>query len=252
MDLGITGRVAVVTGASIGLGHAIARAMAAEGVHVVAVARRGDLLADLVSTITQAGGPRALAIEADVTARDTPSRVREQALEAFGQVDILVNNAGGSRPTTWDAPDEVWEESMTLNFHAGRRLAQALVPDMRAAGWGRIVNVTGSSEPRDVNAASPAKAAVHAWAKGLSRMVAAGGITVNCIPPGRIDSEQVRERLHPTPESREAYIAEHVPAGRFGTPEELAALAVFLASEPARYITGQLVHVDGGTRRFAF
>lgn len=252
MDLGLEGRVAVVTGASVGLGRAIATALAREGVRVLAVARRQELLDDLLAAIGEAGGPPASALVADVTAADTPTRVRDAVLERYGQVDVLVNNAGGSRPTTWDAPDEVWEESMALNFHAGRRLAQALVPSMQANGWGRIINVTGSSEPRDVNAASPAKAAVHVWAKGLSRMVAADGITVNCIPPGRIDSEQVRERLHPTPESRAAYIAEHVPAGRFGVPEELAALAVFLASEPARYITGQLVHVDGGTRRFAF
>lgn len=252
MELGLRDRVAIVTGASVGLGRAAAKAFAAEGVRVVAVARREELLEDLRAEVASAGGADVLPLVVDVTAPDAPARVVAAAQQRFGRLDILVNNAGGSRPTVWDAPEDVWRESMELNFHAVRRLSQEVVPLMQDAGWGRIINVTGASEPRDVNAASPAKAAVHIWSKGLSRMVAPDGITVNCVPPGRIHSEQVDERLHPTAESRDAFVAANVPLGRLGEAEEFADVVLFLASDAARYVTGQLLHVDGGMRRFAF
>lgn len=252
MELGIAGRRAVVTGASVGLGRAITIMLAAEGVSVLAVARRGELLATLVDEVAARGHAPVHALVSDVTGVDAAARIHDAALDRLGGVDILVNNAGGSRPTTWDAPEAEWQDSMELNFHAHRRLTQRAIPDMRAAGWGRIISVTGASEPRDVNAASPAKAALHIWSKGLSRMVAADGVTVNCVPPGRIHSEQVDERLHPTQESRDTFVAQNVPAGRLGEADELASVVVFLASEQASYVTGLLVHVDGGMRRFAF
>ncbi len=252
MELGIAGRRAVVTGASTGLGRSIAAMLAGEGVSVLAVARRGALLDSLAAEVAERGHAPIHPLVMDVTGVDAAPRIHAAAVERLGGVDILINNAGGSRPTTWDAPEEAWQESMELNFHAHRRLTQEVVPAMRAAGWGRIISVTGASEPRDVNAASPAKAALHIWSKGLSRMVAADGVTVNCVPPGRLHSEQVDERLHPTQESRDAFVSQNVPAGRLGQPEELASVVVFLASEQASYVTGLLVHVDGGMRRFAF
>jgi 3-oxoacyl-[acyl-carrier protein] reductase len=140
---------------------------------------------------------------------------------------------------------------MTVNFFRLRELTHAVIPGMREAGFGRIVNITGSSEPRGINAANSAKAAVHAWAKGLSREMAKHGITINSIQPGRIMSEQI-ERMHPTEEDRRRFSEANIPIGRFGEPEELAVLAVFLASPVAGYITGTVIPVDGGMSRFAF
>jgi 3-oxoacyl-[acyl-carrier protein] reductase len=188
----------------------------------------------------------------DLTEEGAAGRIHEAAIGLVGRPDILVNNAGASSPAEWDAPDDVWLAAMELNFHAHRRLTQQVLPGMRSAGWGRIVNVTGASEPRGVNAAAPAKAALHMWAKGLSRMVAADGVTVNCVPPGRIHSEQMDERLLPTPELQAAFVAQNIPAGRIGDADELASVVVFLASELARYVTGVVVDVDGGMRMYAY
>ena len=138
-----------------------------------------------------------------------------------------------------------------VNFFRLREVSHAVLPGMIDNRWGRIVNITGSSEPRGVNAANSAKAAVHAWAKGLTREITKFGVTINSIQPGRIMSEQI-VRMYPTAADQQKFAQENIPAGRFGTPEELAALAVFLASEPARYITGTVIPVDGGMSRFAF
>ena len=115
----------------------------------------------------------------------------------------------------------------------------------------RVINITGSVEPREVNIANAAKSAVHAWAKGLSRVVAKDGITVNSISPGRLKTEQILKRRHPNVNERKKFIKENIPVGYFGEPEDLGHLAVFLASPIARYITGELIHVDGGMKRFA-
>lgn len=122
---------------------------------------------------------------------------------------------------------------------------------MRARHWGRIVNISGNLEQRRLNAAAAAKGALHIWAKGLSCVVAKDGVTVNTIVPGRIWSEQIRERLHPDEQERQAFIEANIPLGRFGEPEELANLATFLASPLASYITGTVIPVDGGMQRFS-
>ena len=152
----------------------------------------------------------------------------------------------------WDAGDEVWHEGMALNFEALRRLTMQFVPGMRQGQWGRIINITGGSEPFGVNVANSAKAAVHTWAKGLSRVLAPEGITISSLAPGRLNTEQILERLHADPEERRAFIEANIPIGYFGEPEDMAYLVAFLASPLARYITGEVIHVDGGMRRFAY
>jgi 3-oxoacyl-[acyl-carrier protein] reductase len=250
MDLDLKSKTAVVTGASIGIGRAIAKALAIEGVRVVAVARRNDLLEKLAREVLAEGGAPVIPVVQDITREDAASKLAAAALAAVGHVGILVNNAGGSRPLPVDAPDSDWDEAIALNFTSYRKVAHALLPQMIERRWGRIINITGKSEPEGLNAAFAAKAAVHAWAKGLSREIGTHGITVNCIPPGRIMSEQIR-RNYPE-DYRKQFAEEEIPVGFWGEPEDLAALAVFLASPKARYITGAVIPVDGGLRRYQF
>jgi 3-oxoacyl-[acyl-carrier protein] reductase len=249
MDLNLKSRTAVVSGASMGIGRAIAKALALEGVRVVAVARRKDLLEALAQEVQAAGGT-VIPIAQDIMQEDAPKRLAAAAVTELGHVDILVNNAGGSRPLPVDAPDSDWDEAIALNFTRYRQVTHALLPQMIERRWGRIINITGKSEPEGLNAAFAAKAAVHAWAKGLSREIGVHGITVNCIPPGRIMSEQIR-RNYPE-DYRRRFAEEEIPVGYWGEPEDLAALAVFLASPVARYITGTVIPVDGGLRRYQF
>ncbi len=250
MDLQLTGKTALVTGASQGIGRAIAKALAAEGVRVCIAARRRELLEQLAQEIVAAGGAAPHIAAGDVMAEGSPQKLAQEALQALGRIDILINCAGGSRPLAIDAPDEKWHEAMTLNFTRVRQLTHAVFPVMIKHGWGRIVCITGKSEPEGLNAAFSAKAGIHAWSKGLSREIGKHGITINCIPPGRIMSEQIR-RNYPE-EYRKEHAARDIPVGRYGEPEELASLAVFLASPVASYITGTVMPVDGGLRRFAF
>ena len=251
MDLQLNGKTALVTGASMGIGRAIAKGLAAEGVRVCIAARRRNLLEELAREITSAGGTMPAIVEIDVLPEGAAQRLARAALDNLGNVNILVNSAGGSRPAIpIDAPEEEWSDVMTLNFIRVRQLAHALLPGMIEKGWGRIINISGKSEPDNLVAATPAKAAIHAWSKGLSRNVGRHGITVNCIAPGRIMSEQIRRKY---PERyRTEQSAKEIPVGRYGEPEELACLAVFLASPIACYITGAVLPVDGGLRRYAF
>src|SRR5262249_41070720 len=230
MDLQLKGRTALVTGASMGIGHAIARGLAAEGVTLAVVARRQNLLEELAAGIARGQhAPPALIVQ-DIMAADAPRRIADQALAALGKVEILINCAGGSRKLPVEAGDDRWDEAMTLNFTRVRQLTHALLPQMIEGRWGRIVNISGKSEPESrwgrtatipgkwepepLTAASSAKAAIHAWAKGLSREVGKHGITVNSTAPGRIMSEQIR-RNYP-PEERAKLSREEIPVGRYG------------------------------------
>ena len=251
MDLQLSEKTALVTGASVGIGRAIAMALAAEGAQLAISARRVDKLQEVSGAIVAAGGKQPLLLACDLYQPDAAKQLAAQATHALGRVDILINNAGGSRSfKDLHVSEEAWQEAITLNFHRPRQLADALVDAMVANGWGRIVNITGKSEPEHINGAFCAKAAMHSWAKGLSRMVGKSGITVNCVAPGRILSEQILRNY--SPEYRQWQSDNEIPVGRYGEAQELADLVVFLASPRASYITGTVIPVDGGLRKYQF
>jgi 3-oxoacyl-[acyl-carrier protein] reductase len=250
MDLELDGRCGLVTGASAGIGRAIALALGREGVRLALVAGRADLLETVSEAIVAGGGPAAAVIGADALSGDFAKQVADRSTSALGRVDILVNNAGANYPTELHSPEPLWDDAFILNFHAHRRLTEQLIDPMVARRWGRIINITGKSEQDALNASACAKAAMHVWAKGLSSLLGKHGITVNSIPPGRIMSEQT-ERLY-SPEYRERHAQRDVPVGEYGQPEDIADLVCFLASRRARYITGTVIPVDGGLRRYPF
>lgn len=250
MNLQLEGKTALVTGASSGIGRGIALALSAEGVELAITARRAHLLQSAADEIAAHGGKPPHVIASDIMDEDGAETLAATALERMGHVDILVNCAGGSRPLPIDAPEETWTEAITLNFTRQRQLAQALLSQMISSRWGRIINITGKSEPEGVNGAFAAKAAMHAWAKGLSREVGKYGITVNSIPPGRIMSEQIERNY--APEYRKWQSEHEIPVGDYGKPEDIGYLVCFIASPLARYITGAVIPVDGGLRRYSF
>ncbi len=250
MDLQLEGKTALVTGASIGIGRGVALGLAREGVRLALLARRAELLEEVASEVVAAGGSKPLLLVEDFMREGAPARIAKAALDGLGSIGILINNAGGSRPFKLDASETQWHEAMTLNFTRQRQLSHSLLEQMISANWGRIITMTGKSEPEGINGAFAAKAAVHAWAKGLSREVGKHGITVNCIPPGRIMSEQIRRNY--SPEYRQWQAEHEIPVGRYGEPEDVANLVCFLASPLAGYITGCVIPVDGGLRRYQF
>lgn len=251
MDMQLQGKIALVTGASLGIGRGIARMLSDEGCRLAIVARRAPLLEAFADELAAKGRERPLVIVEDITRTGAAGHIRDLVMAAYGRLDILINNAGASMPLTGLGTDGEWDQGMRLNFTAGRDLAHAFLPSMQASKFGRIVNITGSDEPLALNAAVPPNGAVHLWAKSLSRVVGKDGITVNSIAPGKIHSEQTDQRNLPTPEAQRAWVEQNCPAGYIGEPEDLAALVVLLASPRGRYISGQVIHVDGGARRAA-
>ena len=253
MDLGLKGKTSLISGASGGIGRATAKALAQEGVQTVVVARNEKKLRELADEIAASGGAVPMVIVDDLTERETPLRVAEAALAKFGHVDILINNLGQARPFALEASDSDWDAVIALNFTPPRKLTAALIPKMRERKFGRIVNLVTPLEPIGISGSMPVKTAMLVWAKGLSRVVAKDGITVNSISPAWILTDQVRDNFiphaMPTKADQERWFEREVPTGRWGEPEEAASLIAFLCSPLAGYITGQRIGVDGGWQR---
>jgi len=247
MELGIEGKVALVMGASRGIGRGIAGALAREGARVALVSRSRERLEEAVAEL--GGGTASVA---DATDLERLARLPLEVAEALGSVDILVTNTGGPPPGgALDHGFEEWEEAYRSLVLAPRVLAGAVVPGMRGEGWGRIVNV-GSTTTIEVNPAlglsNAHRMATVGFLKTLAREVAGDGITVNTVATGRFATDRMAE-LGGSIEQVEAAAREEVPAGRLGTVEEYGDLVAFLCSERAAYITGTVIPIDGGLLR---
>jgi 3-oxoacyl-[acyl-carrier protein] reductase len=262
MDLGLRGKTAIVAASSKGLGKAVAQALAREGANVVMFSRdRAAIEAAAAETqAAAASGAQVLGLEADVTRPADLERVVEATVARFGGVDILYNNAGGPKPGLFDTlSDEDWQHAVDLNLLSAIRLTRLCLPHMRRKRWGRIITGTSSSVKQPLPTlmlSNSVRSATTAWSKTLADQVAADGITVNTLAPGRIDTERVRQidadaaqRSGRNVEEVEREALKTIPLGRYGEPAEFGAAAAFLASEPASYITGVTLLVDGGLFR---
>ena len=253
MDLQLSGKRAVVSGASAGIGRETVKILAEEGVKTVVIGRNEAALQALAKEIAEKNAPIPVVVVDDLNKRDAIARVRDKVLSAVGGVEFLINNLGQSRGFGLDTPDEDWDEAFELNFTSPRKLAQAFLPGMIERKFGRIICLTATTEPGNVSGSMTSKAALVIWAKGLSRVVGKDGITVNCVTPGITLTPQILNNFFPktmpTKETQQAFLDREIPLGRFGEPADCANLIAFLCSDKASYITGQRIYVDGGWKR---
>lgn len=251
MDFGLRDRVALVAASSSGLGYAVARGLAAEGAKVVVSSRSGERAEQAAATIARDTGSATAAFACDVSKEGEPEELVRSAADRFGSLDVLVTNAGGPPPGTFATIDDAgWRQASELTLMSVVRLIRSALPHLRASGRGRIINLSSTSvkEPIDnLLLSSSVRLAVVGLAKTVSREVAPLGITVNTVCPGRIRTARLTQLYGD--EDALARAAESIPMKRLGEPEEFAPLVVFLASDQARYITGQTICVDGGLTR---
>lgn len=257
MDLGLAGKVALITGGNRGLGAAAADVLASEGVNLFLTARSAELLDETARRISADYGVETGTLAADLCQAETAERIVAAARDRFGHIDILINSAGASQGGVfWDIPDEVWRDSMDLKFMGAVRMMRAVLPVMRQQASGRIITVVGNTgkqpSPRLLPGAA-ANAALLAVTTGLAQEVAADGIVVFAVNPGPTRTERwialmgnLAAQQNLTVKEVEAGFMEEIPMRRLGAPEEIGRLIAFLASDAAANMTGTSVTADGG------
>jgi len=260
LKLGLKGKVALITGATGGLGAACARALAEEGALLFLSSRTDGKLEELAGHVKRAGGSDARWLAADLTSPQAAQAVAEAARGAFGKVDVLVNSAGASAGGLfWEVPDSAWQDSLALKFMATVRMIRAVLPGMMERRYGRIVTLAGNSgrepDPRLLPGAA-ANAALLAVTAGLAREVAESGVVVNAVNPGPTRTgrwegmmEAFAARSGKTPREEEQRFLDAIPQRRLGGADEVARLVAFLASDAAPHVTGRSITADGGASR---
>jgi len=253
MQLSMTGRNALITGGSLGIGRAIAKRFAGAGANVALVARRQHILDEARADVAAGSNAKVVTVAADVGSADGCRTAFAAAEAGLGQIDVLINNAGTSQRGAFESlSDELWQHDIDLKLLAAIRLSRAAFAGMKQRRWGRIINVlnTGAKAPRPASApTSVTRAAGMALTKVLASEGAAHGILVNAMLVGLIESDQWVRRAQATGVPLRdvlANMAKDIPLGRVGTAQEFANLACFLASDAASYITGTAINVDGG------
>jgi 3-oxoacyl-[acyl-carrier protein] reductase len=257
MDLGIRGKVALVTASSRGLGRAVAEELAAEGADLVLCARSESLLDEVRAAITAASGVKVVSMVADISDSAAVERVWSYAREEFGRVDILVNNAGGPPAGPFEShPPSAWTDAWKLNFESAVNMTRAVLPGMKERLWGRVINITSVAVKQPVDnliLSNSVRAAVTGFARTLANEVGTYGVTVNNVMPGFTLTDRIAhlaesnaKQRGTTPEAEIAGMESQIPMRRLGAPKEFAAMVAFLASERASYTTGASIAVDGG------
>ena len=257
MDLGLTGKIALVAAASRGLGRAVAEELAREGAQLVICARGADALHQAAEGIRAATGVTVVEVVADLSDSMAVARVADAALATFGRVDVLVTNGGGPPAGPFESHnDSAWDAAVKQMLYSVIGLTRAVLPGMKDRGWGRIINVTSIAVKQPVDnlmLSNSIRAAVTGFARTLANEVAPFGITVNNVMPGYTRTQRVEDLaqhnalLHGTsPDAQRSIWEQQIPMARLGQPAEFAAMVAFLASERASYTTGASIPVDGG------
>ncbi|MBX3315638.1 MAG: SDR family oxidoreductase [Phycisphaeraceae bacterium] len=260
MDLGLTGKVAIVAASSKGLGFAVARALASEGCRVCVSSRSADAAEAAARTIAAETGAHTLGFACDVTRAADCERLVTEVASQWGGADILINNSGGPAPGPFDAADEnTWQQAIDSTLMNVVRMSRLCIPHMKEQKWGRIITITSTSAVQPIDnlmLSNALRGAVHGLCKTLATELAPFGILVNCVMPGMHATDRLAHLSEArakasgrTPDEEYALLSQAIPLGRLGDPRELAAAVAFLASERASFITGTSLVVDGGATR---